>query len=73
MLYETICGMMQAGITRSSKQSEYLKKEYGFTIFPHALAEYKWLKWNGDNSAGCVVEMELAWANREPKGEFDKN
>jgi hypothetical protein len=72
MLYETIDEMIQVGITKSSKQSEYLKKEHDFTIFPHELAEYKWLKWNGDKSAECVIKTELAWENREQKSEIGK-
>jgi hypothetical protein len=69
-LYETICEMTKIGVTRSSRQSEYLEKEYGFAISQHVLAEYKWLKQYNDDSAKCVIETELAWANR---GKIDKN
>jgi hypothetical protein len=68
--YETICEITKIGITRSSRQSEYLEKEYGFAIPQHVLAEYKWLKQYNSDSAKCVIETELAWAN---KGNIDKN
>jgi hypothetical protein len=69
-LYGTICEMVKAGVTRSSKQSEYLEKEYGFAVPKHVLAEYKWLKQYRGASTKCVIETELAWANKD---KIDKN
>jgi hypothetical protein len=67
-LYEIIHGMAEAGVTRSSEQSERLKKERRFPISQHSLAEYKWDKRFGRNAAKLVIEIESAWAARDESG-----